>query len=136
GEGQTVALHPGGVPALRFSPDGRRLAAALWHGQGVKVFDWDGERLGAVRTLENRLPVGAVAYSPDGKFLASGDESGFKLRNAETLEEVRTVATPAQQLAFAPDSRTLFAAWTNGQDKTVHTFTRWDVVARDEMPPS
>jgi WD40 repeat protein len=118
-----------------FRPDGRRLAVALWHGKGVQVFDWDGEKLGAARSLANQLPVGAVVYSPDGKFLACGDTSGFKLHDAETLEVIRAVATPAQQLAFAPDSRTLFAAWTNGESKVVHTITRWDVVAPGELPP-
>jgi WD40 repeat protein/tRNA A-37 threonylcarbamoyl transferase component Bud32 len=132
---QSVELRPGGVPSLCFSPDGRHLAVALWHGKGVKVFDWDGEKLGACRALENREAVGAVAYSPDGKFLASGDQNGFTIRNADTLEEVRSIATPAQQLAFAPDSRTLFATWTNGQEKAVHTFTRWDVVSGEELPP-
>jgi WD40 repeat protein/tRNA A-37 threonylcarbamoyl transferase component Bud32 len=134
-EVQAIELRPGGVGSLGFRPDGRHLAVGLWNGKGVKVFDWGGDRLGAVRTLEDRLPVGAVAYSPDGKLLASGDESGFKLRNAETLEEIRTVATPAQQLAFAPDSRILLAAWTTGQGKAVHTLTRWDVVSGEELPP-
>src|SRR5262249_12805420 len=132
-EVQAVELHPGGVPSLCFSPDGRRLAVALWHGQGVKVFDWDGEKLGAARTLEHRLPVQTVAYSPGRRFLASGDSSGFKIWNAETLEEVRTIATLAQQLAFAPDSWTLFAAMTQ-QPKAVHTFTRWNVVTGEALP--
>jgi WD40 repeat protein/tRNA A-37 threonylcarbamoyl transferase component Bud32 len=132
---QTVKLLPGGVAALCFSPDGRRLAVALHWGKGVKVFDWDGEKLDAVRVLENRLPVGAVAFSPDGKLLASGDQSGFTIRNANTLEVLRAVATPAQQLAFAPDSRVLFAAWTDGQAKAVHTFTRWDVATGEDLAP-
>src|SRR5262249_56027625 len=45
-EVQAVALHPGGVSWLCFSPDGRHLAAALLHGKGVRVFEWDGEKLG------------------------------------------------------------------------------------------
>jgi WD40 repeat protein len=76
-----------------------------------------------------------VVYSPDGKFLASGDAHGFKLWNAETLEEIRTVETPAEHLAFAPDSRTLFAATTTEQHKPVHTFTRWDGVTGKPLPP-
>jgi WD40 repeat protein/tRNA A-37 threonylcarbamoyl transferase component Bud32 len=132
-EMQNVELHQGGVSAMCFSQDGRRLAVALWDRKCVEVFDWDGEKVGGFRTLDHPLPVMGVAFSPDGKFLASGDERGFKLWNAETLEEVRSVATPAQQLAFVPDSRILFAAVTTGPPKTVHTFTRWDVVANEEL---
>jgi WD40 repeat protein/serine/threonine protein kinase len=131
---QSVELSPGGVPSLCFSADGHRLAVALWHGKGAKVFDWDGDKLGPARVLEHREAVGAVKYSPDGKLLASGDTTGFRLWHAETLAQIRTVMTPAQQLAFTPDGRTLFASWTNGQPKSVHTFTRWDVATGKDLP--
>jgi WD40 repeat protein/tRNA A-37 threonylcarbamoyl transferase component Bud32 len=134
-EVQAVELQPPGVPSLCFSPDGRRLVLAMYHGKCVKVFDWNGEKLGAMRTLEHPRPVAAVAYSPDGKFLASGETDGFKLWNADTLEEVRTVATPAQQLAFSPNSRTLFAATTNQVGRRVHTITRWAIDSREALAP-
>jgi WD40 repeat protein/serine/threonine protein kinase len=134
-EVQTVEPPTGVVPALYFSPDGRRLAVALSTVSGVKLFDWDGEKLTALQTLPSRQTVGAVAYSPDGKFLASGDSTGFTLWNAATLAMIRTVATPATQLAFAPDSQVLFAGRTNGQPKSVHTMTRWDVATGQELPP-
>jgi WD40 repeat protein len=132
---QSVELRPGGVPSLCFRPDGHRLAVALWHGKGVKVFDWHGDSLGTARTLEHAEAVGAVQYSPDGRFLASGDSTTLRVWNAETLTEVHAVTTPAEQLAFSADGRTLFASWTNGQDKSVHTFTRWDVVTGKDLPP-
>lgn len=132
---QEIEVHPKGIGSLCLSPDGRRLAVAVFFDQKVKVFDWDGERLTEFRTLEgHRAPVTAVAYSPDGKFLASGCDQGFKLWTAETLEEWGAVETPAEELAFAPDSRTLFAATTIEQHKAVHTFTRWDVSTRQELP--
>jgi WD40 repeat protein/serine/threonine protein kinase len=135
-EVQAVAIRPAGVSSLCLSPDGRRLATALWHGKGVKVFNWDGGKLAEIRTLTgHRSPVAAVTYSPDGRFLASGDSNGFKLWDAQTLDEIRAVRAPAQQLAFTPDGRTLFAATTNDVDRAVHTFTRWPVDRPEQLPP-
>jgi WD40 repeat protein/serine/threonine protein kinase len=132
---QQVEIRPADVTSLCFSPDGRRLAVAAWTAKSVKIYSWNGENLDPIQTLEHQKPVGMVAYSPDGKFLASGDATGFKLWNAETLEEIRAIATPAEQVAFAPDNRTLIAAWTTGPPSAVHTFTRWDVVQGQELSP-
>ena len=133
---QTLELPPGGISSMCFSPDGGRLAVANWTGCRVKVFDWAGEKLVEAGTvLDHPWPVAAVAYSPDGKFLLSGDLKGFKLWNAETLKELWAVETDAQQLTFSPDSRTFFAAATTGPAKAVYTFTRWDVAAQQELPP-
>jgi WD40 repeat protein/tRNA A-37 threonylcarbamoyl transferase component Bud32 len=134
---QTLDGQVGGVghAVMSFSPNGRRLAVADWNGKRVKLFDWDGEKLTALRSLDgHRAPVSAVAYSPDGKFLASGDQDAFKLWNAETLDEIRTVETPAHQLAFTPDGRTLFAAMTTDRQRTVHTLTRWAPDTRERLP--
>jgi WD40 repeat protein/tRNA A-37 threonylcarbamoyl transferase component Bud32 len=126
----------GGLAAMSFSPDGRRLAGADFHGRCVKFFAWDGAKLAEVRSLDgHRAPVVGVVYSPDGKYLASGDERAFKLWNAQTLDEMRTVETPAWQLAFTPDSRALWAAMTTDRERTVHTFTRWAVDTEEKQPP-
>jgi WD40 repeat protein len=134
-EMQTVPIDPAGCGVICFSPNGRRLAAALWNGRSVKVFDWDGDKLTESRTLEGHsTPVLAVAYSPDGRFLASGGEKEFKLWEAESLREVRTVQTPGQQLAFTSDNRTLCAAATTSRRTQVHTWTRWEVATQNELP--
>jgi WD40 repeat protein/tRNA A-37 threonylcarbamoyl transferase component Bud32 len=134
-ETQTVRIVPGGCGQICFSPDGRRLAAALWNGRMVKVFDWDGERLVESRSLQGHsLPVLAVAYSPDGKYLASGTEKEFKIWKAESLRETCAVETAAQELAFTPDSRTLYASATTSKQRPVHTWTRWDTHTRSELP--
>jgi WD40 repeat protein/tRNA A-37 threonylcarbamoyl transferase component Bud32 len=133
---QTLGGLSRGLAGMSFSPDGRRLAGADFHGKCVKVFDWDGAKLTEARSLDgHRAPVVAVVYSPDGKYLASGDEQGFKLWNAQTLDEIRTVETPAWQLAFTPDSRTLWASMTTDRLRTVHTFTRWALDGKDNPPP-
>jgi WD40 repeat protein len=132
---QTVRIAPAGCGRLCFSPDGRRLATALWSGRGVKVFDWDGERLAGPCALQGHSdPVMAVAYSPDGRYLASGTEKELKLWEADSLREVRTIRTPAQELAFTPDSRALYASATCARAAPVHTWARWDVGSWDELP--
>jgi WD40 repeat protein/serine/threonine protein kinase len=129
-----VMIHPRGIGQIGVSPDGRRLAVTVFFDGAVKVLAWDGKKLTEVRTLKCLSGlVAAAVYSPDGKFLAAGGEDGFQLWNARTLELVRTVETPAHQLAFAPDSHSVLAATTNSQTKPVHTFTRWDVGSKSKL---
>src|SRR5262249_38445065 len=83
---QELEIDPRGVGPMCVSPDGRRLAVAHFFGGGVKVFDWDGKNLTEVRTLKGHSPlVAGVAFSPDGKYLATGDPDEFKLWKADTL---------------------------------------------------
>ncbi|KAF8636915.1 hypothetical protein AX17_003166 [Amanita inopinata Kibby_2008] len=43
----------------------------------VRLYDWDGKALKAAGTLEgNNGSISALAFSPDGKLIASGDSSG------------------------------------------------------------
>src|SRR5262249_55529892 len=96
---KTLKLPPGGIAAMSFSPDGRRLAVANWAGNRVKLFDRVGNKLTEGKdVLDHRRPVAAVVYSPDGKFLASGDPSGFTLWDARTLKKIQTFGAQAQQL--------------------------------------
>ncbi len=132
---QDLEVDPRGFGPICVSPDGRRVAVAVFFRQYVKVFDWDGKKLTEARTLEGHSGlVGSVAYSPDGKLLASGSDNELKFWNAATLEEVRSIKTAAAQLAFTPDSQTLFATQTIGPPRAVHTFTRWDVAGGTELP--
>jgi WD40 repeat protein/class 3 adenylate cyclase len=116
-------------PALAAtSPDGRRLAV-LEGGTAVAVHDLEtGRRLFA--TPDHGAPVVAVAWSPDGKEIATGEHTGVTAWSATNGAKVRSYegapaeipadmappGTPngAEAIAFSPDGRLLAAAFGDG----------------------
>lgn len=128
---------PGAAPAVRevrvpgrphdtsLSPDGELVAVATLDGRRARVV-----RVGTGRT-EYRLrghdgPLEAVAWSPDGRWLAT---SGFQVvrvidaatgRTRHTMTEAGSAVTA---LAWSPDSGRLASGGFDGQIR-VHTLTR------------
>jgi hypothetical protein len=114
---------------LAFSPDGRTLAAGItewgpYGGRGGKVAGgvqlWDVEQSRLVRSIADDKPVTFLAYSSDGKSLAtSSNEGPVKLWDTATGELVRMF--PGRPGAsFSPDGNAIaFVSIASSRDKTI-----------------
>ena len=98
---------------LAVSPNGKLMVSA---GKGASIEVWDaasGARLGILSAPDLGDPILALAFSPEGRTLASGDAQGnVKLWSVSTLRDLMTLASkryPVMSLCFSPDGQTLAA---------------------------
>lgn len=128
----TVSAHGNGVAGVAFHPDGTKIATAggdgmirVWAipdaGPPTQVGKFEPpSRTGAPASM---APVTAVAYSADGRLLASaGADSVTRVWDAQTGTELRGFRGHTDWVtaaAFAPDGRAVISA---GADKAVRVF--------------
>ncbi len=129
--------HSGDVRAVAFAPDGKSLASG---GTDGKVRLWDVPRplpaAGPVAGKElhvfNHWPesVEAVAFSPDGALLATGDSNGMiVVWDVAARKQVRgfSIDEPVRCLAFVRSGRLLAS---NGKKAAVSV---WEVATGSEV---
>ena len=93
--------------AMAFSPDGTLLVVATTRGL---VF-YDGDTLEPIRTISTTHAQRALAFSPDGEWLASGGEDGsirlWKLPEGILQAVMNGHEQPVFSLAFSPNGQWL-----------------------------
>jgi WD40 repeat protein len=119
---RTITGQGGRINALAYSPDGKKIAAVTLEDRAVKLYDVETGRLIKNIPVENNAGACSLAWSPDGKRLATGavyggeDDYGNHLEiwNAETGENIRTTREGGSilSLAFTPDGRRIVAGCT------------------------
>ncbi|KAF4440793.1 putative WD-repeat protein [Fusarium austroafricanum] len=104
--------HTYPIFVLAFSLDSKLLASASQHGM---ICVWDVKTGAQKHKMDHLDDVEAVAFSPNGQFLASGSLWETRLWNAKTATCYASFPYPGKSLAFSPDGRLLASASGNVQ---------------------
>lgn len=111
------------VSTAAISPDGRLIASSA----GIALRLWDagtGEPIGKPM-LKNNAEIGAIAWSPDGRYIATGSYDDFlvlwDVQNHNALWSIPASHEQVLAIAFSPDSKHIATGGKND-----HAIRIWD----------
>jgi WD40 repeat protein len=130
--------------AVKFSPDGGVVAFANRYGGGSRLLfkSLAGQQLNEVKDFKNGGAVASIAYSPDGRLFASGQDNGsIRLWDVAQFKEIAPIGLGGGHnvygLAFGPVSvdrknrRTEYLLAEGGQDGMVRTLAATLAIGRN-----
>ncbi|MFZ5909645.1 MAG: AAA family ATPase [Chloroflexota bacterium] len=141
-----ISAHPGGVPDVAYSPDGR-LIASIGARQDVKLWDASSGKL--VRSFLGADEFGSsVAFSPDGNTLAAAFITQVILWDSTSGEKIaafsgQSVGTTigynlgVGQMSFSPDGKYLATANMDGAPTIwdLNTHSKVTSLVAEMLPP-
>ena len=118
-----------------FSPDGKILAVGVC-GSGIEL--WDIDRHERLKAFNDTTVVGPLAFSPDGKTLASAGGGEVKLWDVATGNRLRSFGQHRHHItdiAFTPDGKRIVSTDGGTQDtKELPGVIRvWDVATGEQL---
>ncbi|MFV2066777.1 MAG: WD40 repeat domain-containing serine/threonine protein kinase [Pirellulales bacterium] len=127
----TFRRHGEVITDLEFSPDGKTMASVA-RDEGTKL--WDVETLRVLHELDGSR---TLAFSPDGRVLATGGPSGsttIQLWDVASGKLQQTLPGIGERslncLVFSPDGKILASG---GDSRTRRTFVLWDALTGKEL---
>jgi WD repeat-containing protein 61 len=130
---RSIDAGPGDSWKASLHPSGELVASGTQHGSIHLWRTLTGERAESLHTRGKRFVL-AVAYSPDGAYLAAATIDGgvaiFDVARGSSLHELSASCMPVRALAFSPDSSLLgvgaddasFALYDVATGKPFHSF--------------
>jgi WD40 repeat protein/serine/threonine protein kinase len=128
---------------MRLSRDGRRIVSVILKSakpavEEIRITDVETQQTLTTLAGHEEHLLTAMAISPDGEQLATGDASGgVQVRESQTGKVLKTFRTTwaytsVADLAFSPDGRWL--AYSGGEDSMLRLFQSSRHAPRDEPP--
>jgi WD40 repeat protein len=120
---QRLGDLPQAVLHLNYSPDGRRLAASLWGGNGIRVFDVGNGYRPLPSDMQYRGDSYSAAFDRTGRLVTASYDGSVRLYAADRYQTpIARFDAPRRQfysVAFSPEGTRVAAGYRDTNDVVV-----------------